>query len=527
MELKKQIIKNALISVSNKKNIITFTKQLLKKKIKIFTTKNTKNFLKNNNIITNNISKITEYPEILNGKIKTLHPKIFGGILGNRGNDDLKYIKKYNITIIDLVVVNFYPFNTSEKNINIKKNIDIGGPALVRAAAKNYKNTIILVDVLDYDKILLEINNTKGVSIETRLKLAKKAFEYTSNYDYLIFKYFNKKIYNKKNINSKLPNKIYIKYYKKQNLKYGENPNQKAALYVKENKNDKFINSFEQLNGKKLSYNNFYDSHIAYECVNQFSNPSCVIIKHGNPCGASSSNDLVSAYLNAYNSDSISAFGGIIGFNKIITEKLIIKIIKKQFVELIIGPKITKEALNYIKTNNKIKLIICKNYNNNYSKIEFKNVNHYLLVQEKNLQNDQFKNWEVVTKKKPTELEIQYSLFCWKIAKFVKSNAIVYSNKFNIISIGSGQTNRVESVKIANLKYKNNKKKLKLKNQDIIMASDAFFPFRDSIDECIKNNHNISCIIQPGGSIRDKEVIKAADEYNICMIFTKNRIFKH
>lgn len=524
MNLNNIHIKTALISVFDKTDILPLAQTLFKKKVEIFATQKTKQFLEDHKIITRDISDITQYPEILNGQIKTLHPKIFGGILGQH-NLHIHTIQKYNITIIDLVIANFYPFNSKYN----KNNIDIGGPAIVRAAAKNYQNTVVIVKKKDYKNIIKEINTDNGVSFNTRLKLAKKAFEYTANYDLSIFQDFNHKCNDIKNTKCYLPNKLYIKYKKKQKLKYGENPNQQAALYVQENTSHiDYIDSIKQLNGSKLSYNNIYDAYTAFECVNQFSDPSCVIIKHGNPSGASSASTLKSAYLNAYNNDSISAFGGIIGFNKIITQNLIYTITNTQFVELIIAPAITTEAIDYIKKYKKIKLIICGKYQKDHiSNIEYKTINHSLLVQETNYLSNYDAEWRVVSQKQPTDLEKKYAMFCWKITKFVKSNAIVYTNKFNVISIGAGQTNRLESVKIANLKYFNNKKKLKLQDSKIIMGSDAFFPFRDSIDECKKKNDDISCIIQPGGSIRDQEVIQAADEHKICMIFTNCRVFKH
>ncbi|CAL4041911.1 Bifunctional purine biosynthesis protein PurH [Buchnera aphidicola (Takecallis arundicolens)] len=529
MHCKNQKIKNALISVYDKTNILMLAQELFKKNTTIFTTNSTEQFLKKNKIITKNVSTITQYPEILDGQIKTLHPKIFGGILGQHKKNIATTIK-YNIPIIDLVIINFYPCNTLYNiNNDIKPNIDIGGPAMVRAAAKNYKHTIVIVDIEDYKYFLNEIRNTGYISIKTRLKLAKKAFEYTTNYDLSIVKYLKNKISISINKENDLPEEIYIKYIKKQNLKYGENPHQKSALYIQDQKNDMdYIHSMQQINGETLSYNNIYDAHIAFECVNQFSNPTCVIIKHGSPCGASSAKNLISAYINAYNSDSISAFGGIIGFNKLIDKDIISTIIKKQFVELIIGPEITTEAIQIITKYKKIKLLIFGNYNKkNVSKIEFKTINHSLLVQEKNDQIENFNKWRIVSTKKPTEIEKKYAIFCWKIAKFVKSNAIIYTNQFNTISIGAGQTNRLEAVKIANLKYFQNKKIINKNDKNIIMASDAFFPFRDSIDECKNKNKNISCIIQPGGSIRDAEVIQAANEHEICMIFTDQRIFKH
>ncbi|WP_343182556.1 bifunctional phosphoribosylaminoimidazolecarboxamide formyltransferase/IMP cyclohydrolase [Buchnera aphidicola] len=527
MENKNLIIKNALISVYNKKNITNFAKKLTEKKVNIFTTNNTEKFLKKKNINTTNVSKITKYTEMLNGKIKTLHPKIFFGILGKK--KDLENHTTKSIIIFDIVVVNFTPINIVQDNKTIEDNIDIGGPAMIKAAMKNYKNTIVIVDYHDYERILQEINTFNNVCTKTKLELAKKACEYIINYEHNILKHFHKKLNKLNQEKSPFYSTIYLKLYKEQELKYGENPNQKAALYTqKKNIKNGSIDSFKQINGTKLSYNNIYDAHIANECVNQFTHPACAIIKHGTPCGVSTASHILSAYSNAYTSDPISAFGGIIGINTILTKSITQKIMDTQFVELIIAPEITSKALKIIKKNKKIKLLICGNYKNNIKKeYEFKNIREKILIQEKQNIQKFLQNWEIVSIKQPTDIEKKHALFCWKVAQFVKSNAIVYSYKFQTIGIGSGQTNRLESVKIANNQLDNNQKNKKKKYKNIIMASDAFFPFRDSIDECKKKNHAITCIIQPGGSIRDKEIIQAANDYNICMIFTKNRIFRH
>ncbi|CAL4317804.1 bifunctional phosphoribosylaminoimidazolecarboxamide formyltransferase/IMP cyclohydrolase [Buchnera aphidicola] len=524
MEVHKKI-QNALISVFNKNKILILAKELIKNNITIFATNKTENLLKKNNIPVKNIFNITKKPEILHGKIKTIHPEIFSGILGNK-KDNTNDFKKKSITFFDLVIVNFYLFDEQQHHQNIEC-IDIGGPSLARASAKNYENVTIVTDITDYDNVIKEINTYGSTTISTRIQLAKKAFQYTHQYDYSIMQYFNKKLNINQKKNDIFPKEIHIKYTKQENLKYGENPHQKAALYIKTNKKKiGSIDSFKQINGNKLSYNNIYDAHIAYECVNQFEKPTCIIVKHGNPCGASSNQDLAIAYLNAYSSNPISAFGGIISFNKIINTKIILIIIKRQFVEIIIGPEITQKAKNILKLYPKIKVLIC-GYpnNNNHKNIEFKTIGNSLLVQ-KNYENlNNANNWNIVSNKKPSPAEIKYAIFAWKITKFIKSNAILYSDKYYTIGIGSGQTNRLESVKIANKQYNRNKNIFKLHNRKIIMTSDAFFPFRDSIDTCI--HKNISCIVQPGGSIRDQEVIRAANEYNISMIFTNQRIFTH
>ncbi|CAL4041950.1 Bifunctional purine biosynthesis protein PurH [Buchnera aphidicola (Phyllaphis fagi)] len=529
MKKKNKIIKTALISVFNKSKIIKFATGLLENKIKIFSTSGTRKKLKKNHIKTHKICEITQYPEIINGQVKTIHPKIFGGILGNK-KKYFDIIEKYQMTAIDMIVTNFYSFHDTHENMDIEKTIDIGGPAIVRAAAKNYKNVIVITDILDYEKILNEIYNTQYVSLETRLKLAYKAFHYTMNYDYKIKKYFNKKIndlYNNK-INNLFPEKINLQYVKKQDLKYGENPHQKASFYIKKNKKTipGVISSYKQLNGMLLSYNNISDANIALECVNQFYKPTCVIVKHGSPCGAALSDNIELSYLSAYNSDPISAFGGVISFNCLMDDKIIKTILDKQFVEVIVGPEITESGLKIIKQKKNVKLLICGYHNKkNVTFKELHSVNHGLLIQQNNFINNNQHNWNIVSQKKPNELEKKNAFFLWKIIKFIKSNAIVYGQNFKTISIGSGQTSRIDAVKIANAKYYENNKKLHNNKQPIIMASDAFFPFKDSID--IASLLGVSCIIQPGGSIRDSEVIESADKHNISMIFTGIRNFKH
>ncbi|CAL4317893.1 bifunctional phosphoribosylaminoimidazolecarboxamide formyltransferase/IMP cyclohydrolase [Buchnera aphidicola] len=529
MKLYNKIIQTALISVSDKSNLIKLCKELQNKKIKIFSTHGTEKKLKENNITASQISEITQYPEIMNGQIKTIHPKIFSGILSNE-IDDQQFIKDHQITTIDMIIVNFYPFNHVNINQNIEKQIDIGGPAMVRAAAKNYKHTVVLTDPSDYDKILNEINQHGYVKLETKLQLAYKAFKYVNKYDNMITKYFNLKRNNtfKLKSNNLLPNKIKLIYYKQKKLKYGENPHQKSALYtLYPEQTTGLINSLRQIHGAELSYNNIYDAYIALKCVNQFQKPSCVIVKHGTPCGAAISDNIFSAYLSAYKSDEISAFGGIIGFNTIIDSNTINQILNTQFVELIIGPEITPEALELIRNKNKIKVLICQyqKNKNNIPFIEFKTIDDGLLVQESNVEISKTKKLTIVSKKKPTKSEIKTAIFCWKIAKFCKSNAIVYGYDFKTISIGSGQTSRIDAVKIANYKYFQKLQKNQINKKNIIMASDAFFPFKDSIQEAIYAG--VSCIIQPGGSIRDHEIIKTVNDNNISMIFTHVRSFYH
>ncbi|QCI23608.1 bifunctional phosphoribosylaminoimidazolecarboxamide formyltransferase/IMP cyclohydrolase [Buchnera aphidicola (Macrosiphoniella sanborni)] len=518
-----KFIKNALISVSDKKNIVKIAQILTQNKVSLFSTNGTSKFLKKNNIPVIEISDYTKFPEMMDGRIKTLHPKIMAGILRRKDKDE-EIMKLYHISPIDMVIVNFYPFEKIIENIqenkennidNIINYIDIGGPTLVRAAAKNYKNVIVIVDINDFDNIFESLKNN-SMNIEKRLDLASKAFEYTSSYEQAISQYFIKK-----NKNKLFPNKIYFSFIKKQNLRYGENHHQKASFYIEKNLSSGTISTAKQIQGKNLSYNNIADSDIALECVKEFDKPACVIVKHGNPCGVAVSNCILDAYLLAYDSDPISAFGGIIAFNSILDEKTAQIIIEKQFVEVIIVPDIDMLAKKILYNKNNIRVLITGKYRNNTTGLDFKRVTNGLLVQEYDSYKIDYKSWMFVTQRMPTKREFKDAIFCWKIAKFVKSNAIVYGHNQVTIGIGAGQMSRIYSTKLANIKVQE-------KGCNIIgatMASDAFFPFRDGVDSAA--SIGISCIIQPGGSIRDKEIIEASNQHNITMIFTNKRHFKH
>jgi len=518
-------IKNALISVSDKTNILTIAKTLIKNKVHLFSTGGTAQILKKNNISVTDVSDYTKFPEIMDGRVKTLHPKIMGGIL-RRKNKDQETMKLYNICPIDMVIVNFYPFKkiqNVEKNIDdIINNIDIGGPTLVRASAKNYKNVIVIVDLCDFQDIINSINNNT-MNIEKRFSLASKAFEYTLAYEKIILQYFKKQnscYQNKKN--NLFPKEINFSFIKKQDLRYGENHHQKASFYVEKNIfNSGTISSTHQIQGKTLSYNNISDSDIALECVKTFSKPACVIVKHGNPCGVAVSTSISESYLLAYHSDPISAFGGIIAFNSILDKKTAEIIVNKQFVEVIIIPEIDDLALKILQKKQNIRVLITGKLKKNKLGLDFKRITNGLLVQEHDFYDTDYKLWDVVTKRIPNQKELKDSIFSWKVAKFVKSNAIVYSRNEVTIGIGAGQMSRIYATKIANIKVKDQRSNV----IGATMASDAFFPFRDGIDSAA--SVGISCIIQPGGSIRDKEIIQASNEHNITMIFTKKRHFKH
>ncbi|AYN24469.1 bifunctional phosphoribosylaminoimidazolecarboxamide formyltransferase/IMP cyclohydrolase [Buchnera aphidicola] len=521
-----KIIKNALISLSDKTNLVEISKILSEKKINLFSTGGTAEVLKKNKIPVIEISNYTNFPEIMDGRLKTLHPKIMGGILG-RKEKDYNIMKLHNLIPIDMVIVNFYPFEKiqSKKECSIEEvidNIDIGGPTLVRAAAKNYKDVIVIVNLSDFKSVVKLIDNT--ISLEKRFDLATKAFKYTSLYEETIFKYFLKKNSDKEHYqNNSFPNEIQFNFIKKQDLRYGENQHQKSSFYIeKEILKSGTISSSRQLQGKNLSYNNISDADIALECVKEFSKPTCVIVKHGNPCGVAESNSLIKSYLSAYNADPISAFGGIIAFNFILDLQTTQEIIKKQFVEVIIAPEVDKMAEKILQNKQNIRLLVCGKIEKNKKGLDFKRITNGLLVQEYDFSQINIKNFSFVTNRLPTQKELEDAIFSWKVAKFVKSNAIVYSFNKTTIGIGAGQTSRIDATKLANLKVKDRNYHSTI---GATMASDAFFPFRDGIDNAALCG--ISCIIQPGGSIRDKEVIKSANEHNISMIFTNKRHFKH
>ncbi|HMI76959.1 MAG TPA: bifunctional phosphoribosylaminoimidazolecarboxamide formyltransferase/IMP cyclohydrolase [Buchnera sp. (in: enterobacteria)] len=525
---KNNIIKNALLSVYDKSDIVKLAKNLILRNINIFSTGGTYKILKNSGIHCTEISDYTEFPEILHGKIKTLHPKVHGGILAKEKIDE-KIIKQYKLINIDMVIVNFYPFQDFVENNNFTLDnaieyIDIGGPAMVRSAAKNYKHVVVVVKISDYQSIIEEMDNHQNTcTMEKKFNLAISAFDYTAKYDHAIMKYFilsKKKLFTQK-IKNIFPKNLNICFTKKQNLRYGENQHQKSALYITSNLSNGCISNAKQIQGRLLSYNNILDAEIALECVKEFIEPSCVIVKHGNPCCVATKNNILEAYLCAYNSDRLSAFGGVIAFNRILDQKTIQEIVDNHFVEVIVAPNIHEDALKIIFIKKNIRILLSGNWKKNINTLEYKSIKGGLLVQEIDYDNNNIDNWNIVTIRQPNQKELNDAHFAWKIVKYVKSNAIVYVYNHTTISIGAGQMSRVYATKIANMKAIDTN----ISTKNAIMASDAFFPFHDSID--IAAESGISCIIQPGGSIRDHEVIEAANQYNISMIFTGCRHFKH
>ena len=511
-------IKRALISVSDKKNILVLAKSLQKESVEIISTGGTLKFLEEAGIEVKDISEFTGSKEMMNGRVKTLHPKVHAGILSRR-NIDKNEVKKNSIEEIDLVVVNLYPFEETVKNNGTFEeaieNIDIGGPTMIRASAKNFYYVSVLSSPNEYESFIKEFEENKAISYATRLKLAETAFSNVTKYDLSISDFFE-------NLDEEdLPKSIFGTYYKSDNLRYGENPHQKAAFYKLSNESPNGISSATQLQGKELSYNNIADTDAALECVSNFSEASCVIVKHANPCGVASSNSVLEAYKKAFACDPTSAFGGIIAVNKEIDEKTANYLIENQFIEVVAAPNFTKAAMEQFKTKKNVRLLAIKNQKKINPGLKFHSVDSGLLVQSIDTGEIENKNLIVATEKKPNKEELKNAMFAWKVCKYVKSNAIVYASKNQTLGIGAGQMSRIDSAEIAAKKAK----KAGFNLNGSCMASDAFFPFRDSIDEAAKNG--ISCIIQPGGSIKDDEVILAANEANMIMILTGMRHFRH
>jgi phosphoribosylaminoimidazolecarboxamide formyltransferase/IMP cyclohydrolase len=516
-------IKRALISVSDKKGIIDFAKILIKYNVEILSTGGTAKLFAENNIPVIEVSDYTGFPEMLDGRVKTLHPKIHGGILGKR--DDEKHLKtmiKSNIPLIDLVVVNLYPFEAtiSKENCPLSEaieNIDIGGPAMIRSSAKNYNGVAVVTDSSDYKMIEDALKKNDGaLNLECRFILAKKAFEHTAKYDLAISNYLNGLDTNK---NVTYPKKLNLAFNKKMDLRYGENPHQSASFYVDEIAAKGSLASFKQLQGKELSYNNLNDADTAWECVKSFKLPSCVIVKHANPCGVGSSIDLLDAYKKAFSTDPTSAFGGIIACNTALDKNTASQIIS-QFVEVVIAPSYEAESLKIFESKPNIRLLEVT-LDNNFNAFELKKIGGGLLVQSPDNFNIDMDHCKIVSKLKPNQEQMADMLFAWRVAKYVKSNAIVFCKNNQTLGIGAGQMSRVDSTKIASIKAQN--AKLDLINS--VVASDAFFPFRDGID--VLAAAGAKCVIQPGGSLRDEEAISAADELGLVMLFTGYRHFRH
>lgn len=523
-------IRRALLSVSDKTGILEFAKALAKRNVELLSTGGTAKLLKENQVPVIEISDYTGFPEMMDGRVKTLHPKVHGGILGRRDIDE-QVMQAHQIKPIDMVVVNLYPFaqTVAKPDCTLEQaieNIDIGGPTMVRSAAKNHKDVAIVVNNQDYSAIIdLMDSQQNSLPPAFRFNLAIKAFEHTAQYDGMIANYFGRLVPPYFGETDKpageFPRTFNLQLIKKQDLRYGENSHQKAAFYIETHLKEASIATAEQLQGKALSYNNIADTDAALECVKTFAEPACVIVKHANPCGVAIGDTVLDAYLRAFQTDPTSAFGGIIAFNRPLDAETAQAIIDRQFVEVIIAPEVTSEALAMTESKKNVRVLTCGELQVATTGLDFKRVNGGLLIQDRDLAPLSAQDINVVTTRQPTAKELEDALFCWKVAKFVKSNAIVYAKDKMTIGIGAGQMSRVYSAKIAGIKAQD-------ENLDVagsVMASDAFFPFRDGIDAAAAVG--ITCVIQPGGSIRDDEVIQAANEHNIAMIFTNMRHFRH
>ncbi len=526
-------IKRALLSVSDKTGIVEFATALNQAGVELLSTGGTARLLSDAGLPVTEVSAYTGHPEIMDGRVKTLHPKIHGGILGRRDKDEA-VMAEHEIAPIDLVVVNLYPFAATVANEDCTledaiENIDIGGPTMVRAAAKNHNDVTIIVNARDYAGVLEEMNNNSGsVTYATRFDLAIKAFEHTAEYDGMIANYFGAKIDAVEcedecdHQHSEFPRTYNMQMRKKQDLRYGENSHQSAAFYVENEVQEASVATAEQLQGKELSFNNIADTDAALECVKEFDEPACVIVKHANPCGVAIGENILAAYDRAFKTDPTSAFGGIIAFNRELDKDTAQAIVDRQFVEVIIAPSVAEDAKTVVAAKKNVRLLACGDWHGQLTEgYDFKRVNGGLLVQERDFGMVDMDDLEVVTKRQPTDAELRDLMFCWKVAKYVKSNAIVYCKDGMTVGVGAGQMSRVYSAKIAGIKAADEN----LEVAGSVMASDAFFPFRDGIDAAAAAG--IKAVIQPGGSMRDSEVIAAADEHDIAMVFTGMRHFRH
>ena len=525
-------IKRALISVSDKTGIIDFAKKLSSLGIEILSTGGTAKLFRDNQIAVIEVSDYTGFPEMLDGRVKTLHPKVHGGILGRRDlPEHVAAMQAASIPNIDMVVVNLYPFEATVANPNCTledaiENIDIGGPAMVRSAAKNWKDVAVLTDASQYADVLSELQSTGGgVSQATQFALAVAAFNRISNYDGAISDYLSS--FNADGSRSDFPAQSNARFVKLQDLRYGENPHQQAAFYRDLYPAPGSLVTAQQLQGKELSYNNIADADAAWETVKSFTSTACVIVKHANPCGVALGVDALEAYSKAFKTDPSSAFGGIIAFNTTV-DKVAAEAISKQFVEVLIAPSYTAEALAIFtaKANVRVLQIALPKggttpFEQGRNAQDIKRVGSGILIQTADNHEISPTELKVVTQKHPTPQQMADLLFAWRVAKYVKSNAIVFCGDGMTLGVGAGQMSRVDSTKIAAIKAQN--AGLSLKNS--VVASDAFFPFRDGID--VLAEAGASCVIHPGGSIRDDEVIAAADAHGLVMIVTGIRHFRH
>jgi len=518
-------VRRALVSVSDKTGLIEFAKSLHELGIEIISTGGTFKLLTGEGIPAIEISDYTGFPEMMDGRVKTLHPKVHGGILGRRDRDQ-QVMSEHDIAPIDLVVVNLYPFEATVANPDCDlptaiENIDIGGPTMIRAAAKNHRDVAVVVNPADYQPLIERLRTDNGcLDGEFRFDLAVKTFEHTAAYDGAIANYLGDRVENDNE--QAFPRTFNSQFLKQQVMRYGENPHQRAAFYVEKNQQEASISTAVQHQGKELSYNNIADTDAALECVKSFTQPACVIVKHANPCGVAVADTILQAYELAFQTDPTSAFGGIIAFNRELDEETVTKITGQQFTEVIIAPSITEQALQKAAEKKNVRVLSCGELPAApLASWDFKRVTGGLLVQDRDIRQITEAELKVVTQRQPSPEELRDLQFTWIVAKFVKSNAIVYGKNLQTIGVGAGQMSRVYSARIAGIKAADEN----LVVEGSVMASDAFFPFRDGIDAA--GRAGITAVIQPGGSMRDEEVIAAANEHGIAMVFTGVRHFRH
>jgi phosphoribosylaminoimidazolecarboxamide formyltransferase/IMP cyclohydrolase len=513
-------IQRALISVYDKEGAAEFAKGLSDEGIEIISSGGSANLLMENGIPVTRISDYTGFPQMMDGRVKTLHPKVHGGILANRSKEEhMRQAKDNDIGMIDLVAVNLYPFEETIKTGSLEdaiEKIDIGGPSLIRAAAKNYKDVATIIRPERYEKVLSEIRSDGSITDETRKVLALEAWEHISHYDAVIENYFREQF----GYNDTYPEYLNLSMKKKQDLRYGENPHQSASFYLNDNQKEPSISNARQLQGKELSYNNILDGNAALELLKEFEEPTAVVVKHNNPSGVASDDDILEAYKTARSVDPEAAFGGVVTINLEIGEELA-KEITSKFVEMVIAPSFSDGALEIFSKKKKLRIMETGELNRKREPFrEYRSVVGGLLVQDANLKlhDGQF---NVVTKRKPSDEEMASMKYAWKVCKYVKSNSIVYARPKRVVGIGAGQMKRVDAANLAAMIAD----EFGLELDGCAMASDAFFPFRDGIDAAAKRG--VTSVIEPGGSIRDQEVIDAADEHGMTMVFTGVRHFRH
>jgi phosphoribosylaminoimidazolecarboxamide formyltransferase/IMP cyclohydrolase len=517
-------IRRALLSVSDKTGLVEFARALAARKVELLSTGGTARTLRDAGLTVIDVSAYTGFPEIMDGRVKTLHPRVHGGLLGRRGVDD-GVMAQHNIPPIDLLAVNLYPFAQTVAKPDCTyadaiENIDIGGPAMVRAASKNHESVTVIVDPADYSQVLGELDANDGAtSIDTRSSLAAKAFAHTAKYDTMVSNYL---LARESDDAASFPDTLPLVYEKIQDLRYGENPHQKAAFYREPGVSGSCVANATMLQGKELSFNNIADTDTAVECVRVFNEPACVIVKHANPCGVGTSVSLADAYDRAYRTDPTSAFGGIIAFNRELDAETATAITGRQFVEVIAAPSVSAAAAAVLASKANVRVLVLGPLaNRSPSEQEYRSVVGGLLVQTRDTALAQPDTFKIVTQKKPTPTQYADLWFAWRVCKYVKSNAIVFAREGMTIGVGAGQMSRVYSTRVAALKAKDEG----LTVEGSSMASDAFFPFRDGID--VAAEYGITAIVQPGGSKRDDEVIAAADEHGMTMVFTGMRHFRH